>query len=148
MSQKLVYAPWLSAIRLWIKSVTRDKPAPRTDRMRARVGRAPSRGAAGVTAAGLGRWLGMISCERSHPLSASQRTETSRHASVVALRVHRRLARFALCLCALVLLFAARSAGAADMVRNGGFAVGQDGRPAEWETEQWSSTAGTTFEWR
>ena len=34
------------------------------------------------------------------------------------------------------------------MVRNGGFAAGQDGRPSDWESEQWSSTAGTNFEWR
>ena len=34
------------------------------------------------------------------------------------------------------------------MVRNGGFAAGRDGRPSDWESEQWSSAAGTNFEWR
>jgi Gpi18-like mannosyltransferase len=53
----------------------------------------------------------------------------------------------------LAILFALLFAGAlpasgAEMIKNGGFVAGQDGRPTNWVTEQWSPTAGTVFEWR
>ena len=38
-------------------------------------------------------------------------------------------------------------AGAQSLVRNGAFTEADGDRPASWQTDQWSPTLGTTFEW-
>lgn len=39
-------------------------------------------------------------------------------------------------------------ADAQSLVRNGGFVEADGGKPAGWQTEQWSPTLGTSFEWQ
>jgi Gpi18-like mannosyltransferase/4-amino-4-deoxy-L-arabinose transferase-like glycosyltransferase len=88
----------------------------------------------------------MISGETSHPLWALQRKVNEKR-SVVALP--RRSVAALHATIAFGLVFALLgSAQAADQIRNGGFVDGKDGRPSLWSTEQWSTTAGTAFEWR
>jgi Gpi18-like mannosyltransferase len=40
------------------------------------------------------------------------------------------------------------TAHAQSVLRNGGFTEGEGDKPTGWKTDQWSPTAGTTFEWK
>ena len=48
----------------------------------------------------------------------------------------------------LLALGSATSASAQSLIRNGGFVEGSGEKPDGWQTEQWSNTLGTTFEWK
>jgi Gpi18-like mannosyltransferase/4-amino-4-deoxy-L-arabinose transferase-like glycosyltransferase len=81
----------------------------------------------------------MTNADPTHPLPAIQCEARAARSYGAALA--------ALCAVA-VLLAAATGARAQSLVRNGAFTDGSGDAPAEWTTDQWSTTLGTTFEWR
>ena len=82
----------------------------------------------------------MIAADPSHAPSDIQRRFLDGRA------LHRRA--LALLGLAFVLFGFVPDARARDLIRNGAFLTGSENTPHGWSTDQWSTTVGTSFEWK